>query len=200
MLFAAFVLPLLRAQATDLTFVRHGETVANATGKYNSRTLNAFSVKGQAGVDALTKRLLASPKFDRILVSPAPRALYTIAPYLRASHQRAVVWPLLYECCTGRRPAGAKATKFTDGPKITLPADIAPLFTIQPGHDRFPNSPDYNAGLAQVAAAVNEFRTRIAGGRVLLVGHSAHGGQFLHALTGKWIQVKNATEIKLRIQ
>lgn len=196
---AALVAALTLAPATDLTFVRHGETVANATGRYNSKTLNVFSKEGQAGVDALTKRLIAAPHYDRILVSPSPRALKTIAPYLKATGQKATVWPLLYECCTGRRPKGAKATKFEWGPKISLPSDIAPLFTIQPGHDRLPNSPDYNAGLAQVDATLDEFQRLYRGGRVLVVGHSAHGGQFLHALTGKWTKIDNAKEIPVRL-
>lgn len=196
----AFVVALALSQRpTDLTFVRHGETVANATGRYNSKTLNAFSVKGQAGVDALTKQLLSEPKFDRILVSPSPRALKTIAPYLRASHQKATVWPLLYECCTGRRPANAKATKFRYFGKISVPSDIADLFVIKPGYDKYPDAPDYNSGLAQVDASLEEFRKLWSGGRVLLVGHSGHGGQFIHGLTGKWIKVDNAKEIKLKV-
>ena len=70
-----------RAQ-TDLTFVRHGETVANATGRYRDSTLNTFSERGKKGVEALTGQLQAEPAYARILVSPAPRALRTIAPYL----------------------------------------------------------------------------------------------------------------------
>jgi len=196
-----FVVALaLLQRPTDLTFVRHGETVANATGRYNSKTLNNFSEKGQKGVDALTARLLKEAPFDRILVSPSPRALKTIAPYLRASHQKAIVWPLLYECCTGRRPAGAKATKFRYFGKITLPSDIADLFIIKPGYDKYPDSPDYNSGLAQVDASLDEFRRLWSGGRVLLVGHSGHGGQFIHGLTGNWIKVDNAREINLKVK
>jgi len=199
------ILPLVAVVAlfqkpTDLTFVRHGETVANATGRYNSKTLNAFSEKGQKGVDALTTRLLAEPKFDRILVSPSPRALKTIAPYLKASHQTAIVWPLLYECCTGRRPAHAAATKFTYSGKITLPADIASLFVIKSGYDKYPNAPDYNSGLAQVDASVAEFRQLLSGGRVLLVGHSGQGGQFLHQLTDKWIKIENTRPYKFELR
>lgn len=185
---------------TDLVFVRHGETVANATGKYNARTLNAFSEKGQQGVDALTQRLVREPRFDRILVSPSPRALMTIAPYLRATHQTATVWPLLYECCTGRRPKGVKAKPFAWGSKITIPAGLSGLFRVLPGHDRLPNAPDYATGLGQVQASLTEFRQLYSGGRVLLVGHSGHGGQFLHELTGKWTKVENAKEIRVALR
>ncbi|MFZ4508604.1 MAG: histidine phosphatase family protein [Fimbriimonas sp.] len=200
MLTAYVAIALLQlAKPTDLVYVRHGETVANATGKYNSKTLNTFSETGEKGVAALTRRLLKEPRFDRILVSPSPRALRTIAPYLRATGQKATVWPLAYECCTGRRPRGVKPTKFTYAGRIELPAEIASLFTFDTGRDRLPNSPDYGAGLAQAAASVAEFRARYAGGRVLVVGHSGHGGQFLFALTGKRYAVRNTTEMRFTL-
>jgi broad specificity phosphatase PhoE len=183
----------LKSQSS-LTFVRHGETVANATGRYNERTLNSFSEKGKQEVLDLTRTLLTSPRFDRILVSPSPRVLETIAPYLRATHQRAVIWPLLYECCTGRRPHNAHATKFSYGERIAIPPDLTGLFTVEPGHDRYPIAPKYDQGLAQVDAALTEYRRSFGSGRVLLVGHSGQGGHFIHALTGKWIKLENAKE------
>ena len=184
----------LLAHPTELVFVRHGETQANATGHYNARTVNTFSEKGAKGVEELTQELLRQPKFDRIVVSPSPRALKTIAPYLRATHQKATIWPLLYECCTGHRPKNAAATRFFFGARIDLPKDIANLFIIEPGRNRLPVSPDYNSGLAQVQSSVEEFKQRFAGGRVLVVGHSGQGGHFLHALTGKWQKLENAHE------
>jgi broad specificity phosphatase PhoE len=122
----------------------------------------------------------------------------TIAPYLAATHQKATIWPLLYECCTGHRPKGAHAIPFSYGPKVTIPPDLKPLFTIMPDEDRLPEAAKYNAGLAQVDAAVAEFRRRYARGRVLLVGHSGQGGHFIHALTGRWIKVDNAKEMMVR--
>jgi broad specificity phosphatase PhoE len=193
----AFAVALQRA--TDLVFVRHGETLANSTGKYESATIDAFSTRGQKEVDSLTQELLRQPRFDLILVSPSPRALRTIAPYLAATHQRATVWPLLYECCTGkhRNVAPASRVRF-DGP-IRIPPDIRGLFATMPSEQRYPNSPDYASGLAQVAAAVTEFNLEYTGRRILLVGHSGMGGHFLHSLTGKWIQVQNAKEIRVRL-
>lgn len=85
------------------------------------------------------------------------------------------------------------------GGKISVPPDLAPLFLIERGEDRFPNSPDYNSGLAQSAASVREFRRRFSGGRVLVVGHSGHGGQFLYALVGKRLKVDNAKEMRFRL-
>ena len=184
---------------TDFTFVRHGETVANATGKYNSQTIDTFSKKGQGQVDQLTKSLLAGKPYDIILVSPSPRALYTIAPYLRAKGKKALVWPLLYECCTEKRPANAHATSFKYGVGIAVPGSIVSLFRIDPAQNHYPAPKDYNQGLAQVNASVAEFNRKYAGKRILIVGHSGHGGQFIRALTGKSIRLQNASPIKAQL-
>ncbi len=186
------------AFVSEFTFVRHGETVANATGKYNSRTLNELSELGKKQVEELTAKLKATPRFDAIYVSPSLRAMKTIYPYLKATNQKATIWPLLYECCTGRR-GDAKATKFSWGEKISVPETFLPYFVIKQGWERLPVSPDYSAGLAQVQASVKEFST-IARGSVLLVGHSGQGGQFLYALTAKRMQVKNATPIRILLR
>lgn len=183
---------------TDLTFVRHAETVANATGRYNGRTLNTLSAEGGLQVAALTDRLLKERRWDMILVSPAPRAMRTIAPYLQKTHQKAQIWPLLYECCT-ERPRQKAAAKFSYGSRIEVPADLAPLFEIKPGSDRYPAPRNYGEGLAQVQAALSEFRSKYAGRRILLVGHSAHGGLFLKGLDGKARRVENAKEIHLSV-
>ncbi len=183
---------------TDFTFVRHGETIANATGKYNSQTIDTFSKKGQEQVNRLTQDLMTETQYDVILVSPSPRALYTIAPYLKAKGKKAIVWPLLYECCTMKRPADAHATTFKFGFKIAVPGPIAAQFTVKASENRYPMPSDYNEGLAQVNASVAEFRKKYAGKRVLIVGHSGHGGQFIKALTGKTMRVDNASPIKLR--
>ena len=196
-------LPLFCAVAslatTDLTFVRHGETLANATGKYNSHTIDTFSKKGQAQVERLTKDLLAQKPYDIILVSPSPRALNTIAPYLKARNKQAIVWPLLYECCTERRPADAHATTFKFGVRIAIPSAIAPQFRLVTGEDKYPAPKDYNEGLAQVNASITEFKRKYRGKRILIVGHSGHGGQFLRILTGKPTRLQNASPVTVNL-
>ena len=199
-MFAVALLFFAQAQYTDLVFVRHGETVANATGTYNSKTIDTFSDLGKTEVSDLTGRLVKSTRFQAIYVSPSPRVLYTIAPYLRATHQRATIWPLLYECCTGPRPKYPSITSFSYGAKIKIPSDLAGLFVIAKGEDRYPVSSSYNAGLAQVEASLKEFREKCRGQRVLLVGHSGHGGQFLHSIIQRWIRLDNAKEFEFRIQ
>lgn len=176
----------------QLTFVRHAETVANATGVYNSKTLNVFSEKGQRQVAELTERLRGK-KFDRVLVSPSPRALRTIEPYLRESGQKAFVDPLLYECCTGRRPAGVRpADSFGYGAKVELPEGLGILFTVEPQADRLPAPKDFAEGLAQVEAWTRSFWSREPAGRILVVGHSGQGGEAIFRLTGRRIHVENA--------
>lgn len=187
---------VLTFASLHLTYVRHSETVANATGRYSARTLNAFSAKGERLIAALTSELLKEPPPDAILVSPSPRALRTIAPYLRRTGRRATVWPLLYECCT-ERPRRPEARGFGYGAKIEIPADVAGLFVVLPGQDRLPAPRDYGEGLAQVRRAVAGFRSCFHTGRVMLVGHSAMGGLFLKALTGRTYRVENAKPIEV---
>ncbi|CAN5468647.1 hypothetical protein BH11ARM2_BH11ARM2_14340 [soil metagenome] len=195
----AFVALLPPSPAT-LVFVRHGETVANATGKYNSKTLNVFSEKGQKQVQALTRTLLKEPKFDQILVSPSPRALRTIAPYLDATGQKAEIWPLLYECCT-ERPRQTEAKSFLYGAKITIPSDLDPSrFVIFSNDDHFPAPRNYGEGLVQVRVGVEIFQRRFGDRRILVVGHSAQGGLFIKGLTGKTVRVQNATPLTFTVR
>jgi broad specificity phosphatase PhoE len=188
----SLIFMVARMQSTELNFVRHAETVANSTGRYSVTTIDAFSPKGQAELKALTRHLLSSRPYDLILVSPSPRAMRTIFPYLYMKPQRALIWPLLDECCTSKRPANAHATQFQWGAQIRFPKDISHYFSLMPTEMRVPVASDYNAGLAQVEAEVREYRARFQHGRVLLVGHSGNGGQFIHALTGKWQKLDNA--------
>lgn len=194
MVLAAVLALALAPVGVSVTFVRHAETVANATGVYNAKTLNAFSEKGEHQVRELTASL-ESRRFDRIFVSPSPRALRTIEPYLRKTGQIAVVSPLLYECCTGKRPAEARPTRLQFGAKFELPAGTGRVFTVEPGKDRLPASPDFGSGLAQVEASVRDFWERNPAGRVLIVGHSGHGGEFIYRLTGRRVRVENAKPI-----
>lgn len=184
---------------TDLTFVRHGQTVANASGVYLGKNLNRFSLKGEKQVRDLTATLTREAGFGLILCSPSPRAMNTILPYLKVTTQKALIWPNLYECCTGRRPKGAHAVAYKFGGKITIPTELKRYFYLQPGNDRFPVAPNYNQGLGQVDAFLGEFNAQFSHRRILLVGHSGQGGHFLHAITGKWTMVENAKPIHLAL-
>jgi broad specificity phosphatase PhoE len=183
-----------------LTFVRHAETVANATGVYNSRTLNTFSERGKRQVAELTAQLRGR-KFDRVLVSPSPRALRSIEPYLRESGQTAVVDSLLYECCTGRRPPGVRpAERFGRGARIDVPSGMEGVFTVEATADRLPAPRDFAEGLAQVSAWVESFWARNPSGHVLVVGHSGQGGEAIFRLTGVRLRVENAKPMEFGLR
>jgi broad specificity phosphatase PhoE len=185
---AVLALVVALQRPMELDFVRHGESLANATGKYNSRTIDTFSERGEKEVSALTKELNGQ-RFDAIVVSPSPRALKTIAPFLRAHGLRAEIWPELYECCDAntKKIKGLTSPQIRFGAKIKLPADLAPLFALVPNHDRFILAPSYDDGLRQIELAADRLKRTFGGTgkRVLVVGHSLHGGRMIELLEGK---------------
>jgi broad specificity phosphatase PhoE len=174
---------------TELYFVRHGETVANATGRYNGKTINAFSALGAREVASLPSRLKGI-RFDLAICSPSPRALRTAEPVLRALGIKAEVWPEFNECCTqigaARRLAAHKNPLRTVGP-VRLASDLARWFTLAPGHDQMIADGDYQDGLIVTRAATDRFVSYVGAGRhsVLVVGHSGQGGRFLEMLLGR---------------
>lgn len=205
MLAALSCLLALVPRPATIVFVRHAETLANATGRYNSFTVDRFSPKGEAQVEALAKRL-AGMRFDAIVVSPSPRALRTVAPYLKATRQRAEVWPELYECCDAhtKKVHGQTSPTVRYGRRVPLPPDLAPLFALTPGRDRMILAPSYDDGLRQIRMAAERLRKEFGdtGKTVLVVGHSLHGGRMIEALEGKpltgAVKPANASPIVLR--
>ena len=172
----------------QLVFVRHGETEANATGHYNSRTIDTFSAKGEKEVAALTAEL-SNRRFDAIVVSPSPRALRTIAPYLRLHHLTAEVWPELLECCDAHSKAikGVTSPQVLFGRMVSIPKDIADLFVVNPANSHYVIATSYEDGLRQIRLAANHLERSFGGtGKtVLVVGHSLHGGRMIELLEGK---------------
>lgn len=184
---AAFLIAPQRPM--EIVFVRHGETIANATGRYNRNTIDTFSALGEKQVAALTPKL-QKMRFDAIVVSPSPRALKTVAPYLRSRPgTRAEVWPELYECCDAhsKKVKGPTSKEPRYGGQVPLPASIASLFTLVPGKDRYILVPSYEDGLRQIEMSARRLRATYGGtGKtVLVVGHSLHGGRLIELLQGK---------------
>jgi broad specificity phosphatase PhoE len=192
---------IVAVQPTEIVFVRHAETVANATGKYNSRTLNAFSARGQIQVSKLTD-LLQTESFDAIAVSPSPRALKTIAPYLQRRGLKAEIWPELLECCHQR---GAERSKPASpqvrlGPKIEWHFSLDGIFTLRPDGQRYIDAPTYADGKRQVGLSAKRIKDAWSGSgkRVLIVGHSIHGGMLISQLTGgEKVALANAAPVHL---
>ena len=195
------LLALIPFQPTELTFVRHGQTVANATGRYNSETLNAFSERGKDQVTKLTSKL-QKMEFDAIIVSPSPRALKTVAPFLQRSGKKAEIWPELLECChqdgAERNLPASPEVKF--GPKIEWDSSLNGLFTLRQDGQRYIEAPTYNDGLRQVEMTVKRIKDTWLGSgkRVLIVGHSIHGGMLVSKLLGGTrIALENAVPVYL---
>lgn len=194
-------LALVPAQTTELIFVRHAETVANATGRYNSTTLNAFSELGKSQVTKLTAQL-QQMEFDAVIVSPSPRALKTVAPFLQRSGRKAEIWPELLECChqdgaERNRPASPQV-RF--GPKIEWHSSLNGIFNLRPDGQRLIDAPTYNDGLRQVDLAVKRIKQTWSnsGKRVLIVGHSIHGGMLIRKLSGgSKVALENAVPVHL---
>lgn len=198
---ASTVLLLVAWTPTTLTFVRHAETIANATGRYNSQTLNAISNKGLVQTKTLTNTLLTQ-NFDDILVSPSPRALKTVAPYLERTGQQAEVWPELLECChqKGKEKTKPALPQVKLGQAIELPLAFRGLFKFRIGGERYIQAPTYADGRKQVELAKHRLLSKFSGSgkRVLLVGHSINGGKLIAMLTGgKTIKVENGKPIRL---
>ncbi len=177
---------LAPAEQTSLVIVRHGETLANASGRYNSKTINTFSDKGKAQVAQLTRQL-GNRRFDAIIVSPSERALRTVAPFLKATGQKATVWPELYECCTGRNKRMDGNGKIRYGAKFAIPSDIAPLFRIETRHEKLIVSQTFSDGVMQVRQGATRLASEFGPsyGSVLIVGHSGAGGVLMEMLEGK---------------
>ncbi len=184
----SLALLVLSYRPTEIVFVRHGETVANATGKYNAKNINAFSERGKKQVQALAVKLQGM-RFDAIIVSPSDRALNSIAPYLRATHQVATIWPELYECChqVGAARKKPATPSVVYGSHITVPRGLEGLFRLRPGGERYISAPTYNDGMRQVRMGWKLLVQNFAGSgkTVLVVGHSLEGSRMLELLQGK---------------
>src|SRR5579863_1945060 len=112
----------------EIYFVRHGETVANATGKYNGATLNKLSPTGEKQAAAVAKEL-AGVQIDAAIVSPSLRAELTAAETLREHHLKATIWPEFNECCTEhgearKLPASKRLLK---GAAVTVPSALSAI-------------------------------------------------------------------------
>lgn len=174
-------------QPAEFVFVRHCETLANATGRYNSTTLNAFSKRGIAQTGKLTATLQKS-EFDQILVSPSPRALKTIAPLLQRTDQTAEIWPELLEVChqKGAERLKPPSPQVRFGDRIEWPTAFESIFMRREGGERYLLAPTYADGKRQIRMTQEMLISRFSGTgrRILIVGHSIHGGMLISMLTG----------------
>jgi broad specificity phosphatase PhoE len=173
-------------------FIRHAETVANASGEQggtgpleNHDTLTAL---GERQVLALRDYLIKeniTP--DRIIVSPAWRAQKTIEPYLSATNATAEIWVELNECC-GQEPTGAPLP--VERPEVKWKMKIekaSDLFTFRSSEDSYYWWPQtYEEGLFMIMTGRDRLLEQFnqSGKTVVIVGHAVNGGILLGLLQG----------------
>ncbi|MBI4859742.1 MAG: histidine phosphatase family protein [Candidatus Riflebacteria bacterium] len=189
------------AGPTRFHFARHGETVANRTGVYTTQTLNVLSAEGEAQVERLTARLAGwtashAPRpsragsfgFDVICVSPVPRAMSSILPYLRSTGSTAEVWPALAECCHQKPEPESPGATLPEGKPVQIDPDRSAFFTLEGAPSRrWPAPKNFVQGIAQVRLLVRQLKQRFdgSGKSVLLVGHACNGSLMMEMLLGR---------------
>jgi broad specificity phosphatase PhoE len=173
-------------------FIRHAETVANASGEQggsgpleNHDTLTAL---GEKQVHELKDYLVKENiKPDLIIVSPALRAQKTIEPFLTAIRSTAQIWVELNECC-GQEPTGDPLP--TERPKVQWKLKIDKYTenfvfrTSDDIHYWYPQS--YEEGLFMVMTARDRLLQQFSqsGKTIIAVGHAVNGGILLGLLRG----------------
>ena len=171
----------------DIYFVRHAETLANASGVNNSGNSNMISEQGDEQVSALTAKLKAL-HFDAILVSSAPRAIYTILPYLKETGQKGEIWPEIAECCWQKERGNITSGQLITSSTVQLSGEQEAYLTfrdVNSKHNYGNNS--YADGVAQVRRAEELLKQQYFGsGKTILIVAHYHSGQVLLAdLLGK---------------
>jgi len=166
----------------DIYFVRHAETLANATGVNNNDNSNIFSKTGDEQVSALTDKLKPL-HFDAILVSPVPRAINTILPYLKETGQKGEIWPEIAECCWQQVRDNITPGNLVISETIQLNAEQTLYFTFRDTNSKHNyGNLSYADGVAQVRAAEGLLKKHYFGtGKTILIVAHYHSGQVLLA-------------------
>jgi broad specificity phosphatase PhoE len=179
------------AQALDLYFIRHAQTMANVTREYTPENQRTFSPLGEEQVDGVAAKL-AGYTFDRILVSPAHRAIHTILPYLEANQRVADIWPELYECCWDYHTKEDEPT-LTRGPRIEFTPDTAPYFRFRDEDAVYMLDVDTPArGRLMVAKAIELIESQLGASNetVLIVSHYHTSSRIMRALLGEDVAIR----------
>lgn len=169
----------------DIYYVRHAETVANATGSYTKENERKFSQKGKDQLPVLTEEL-KEYDFDVIISSPLLRARHTVLPYLKETDQQAVIWPEVAECCwqSDRQapPSGKK------GAKIEIEEENKKYFIFRDKKATYLEpTVTYQDGIEAIKKAVKLIKEKYAGEDmdILIVSHSLAGSRLIELLQGK---------------
>jgi len=183
-LFLVAISSAYAAPATEIYFVRHGETVGNATHHHTHENDRTFSEKGQRQVARLTQKL-DGLSFDHIVVSPKYRTLNTIFPYLKKHALKAEIWPELQECCWQAKTSRLSSFNLQRGEMIRLESEMKRYFIFpdDQARRRFA-ARNYGDGLLQMFKAAQLIRKRFAGSgkRILIVSHYHIGSRLIETL------------------
>ncbi|MCF8262498.1 MAG: phosphoglycerate mutase family protein [Melioribacteraceae bacterium] len=180
---------------TELYFVRHAESVANATGISSEENNRSFSERGKKQIDSLNI-LIENKIFDLIVTSPKWRAQNTILPFLKISNQKAEIWPEFAECCWQDDRSESNMSKIPIGeefeisdPEYLSARDAESIF-------EYSTSDSYSNGINQIRKGVELLRNKYfnKGMKILIVGHSYSGANLLKILLNKDLD----SELKLK--
>ena len=174
-------------QGLDIIYVRHAETIANATGDYTTGNESTFSEKGEVQRYDLIEKL-APYSFDAILCSPRDRVVYTLLPYLEEQNLKAEIWPELTECCWHKDRSAPVSEDLEPGPPILLAPDAKRYFAFRDNEARNEYQAfTYADGIVQMNKLHDLITECYAGsGKTILVaGHGLAGSRFIELLIGQ---------------
>lgn len=149
---------------TDITLVRHGETVWHAENRYTGRTDIALTERGREQAEQLAG-WAKQAHLDAIWVSPMSRALDTAAPSALATGLRAHVDQRLTELDFGDGEGLTSAEMLERFP------DARRAFERDPVAAHLPNGEDPNGGAQRAIECLKDIVRQHPSGRVLVVGH-----------------------------
>lgn len=157
-----------------VTWIRHGESAANAGGSSSDPALIPLTARGRAQAQAIAETLPAAP--DLILMSPFTRAQDTAAPTLRKFPEAQVeVWPV--EEFTYLSPESCRNTTAAQ----RRPWVQAYWRAGDPDHSNGPGTESFRGLVLRAQAALRQLQGNT--GSVLVFGH----GQFMQVV--RWLIV-----------
>jgi len=157
----------------NVTILRHGQTVGNATGDYSTTANDVLSDYGYEQAERLVGGLVGY-QFDVIYCSPLERAMKTIAPYLRENGRSAELWPELAEACWQADHSTPIPSRTHSPRPITIEKDLEEMFTLLDGNAVLPFDDEvFQEGFARIDRAHERLlaRHKDTTDRVLVVCH-----------------------------
>ncbi len=146
------------SEPTTFYFVRHGESEANAAGRFGGRTDSPLTERGRRQAEVVAEAL-ADTRFDRIVATPLRRSLDTAKAIAKRSGMAVEIEPDLIEIDVGDKTGAAwdevaSLPEWHDG-----------------GFVAWPNGETLDQVLARSLRALRHLARETPGGTVLVVGH-----------------------------